>query len=111
MYRLEDPDRLVQNSFNLEAFIHHLDEAAYGGGLTTNLAYQSVNLTLPADVAASPFHITYVHNRIIGNASSGGWSMFAFLPLKQPIGAHKGVNMRPSSRVSLEIDGITAHST
>jgi len=33
-------------SFNLEACIYHLGEAAYGGGLTTDLAYQSVNLTL-----------------------------------------------------------------
>jgi len=42
------------SSFHLGAFIHHLsDEAAYGGdGLTTDLAYQSVNLTVPADVTA-----------------------------------------------------------
>jgi len=58
-----------------------MGEAAYGGGLTTDLAYQSVNLALLADVAASPFHITNVHNRIIGDAASGGWSMFAFPPL------------------------------
>ena len=69
-------------SFNLGAFIHHLGEAAYGGGQTTALAYQSVNLTLPADVTASPFYITNVHNRIIGNAASGGWSGFAFPSLK-----------------------------
>ena len=93
------------------AFIHHLGEAAYGDGQTTALAYQSVNLTLPADVTASPFYITNVHNRIIGNAASGGWSGFAFPSLKKPIGAHKDVNMRPSSRLSLEIDGNTAHST
>jgi hypothetical protein len=98
-------------SFNLGAFIHHMGEAAYGDGQTTALAYQSVNLTLPADVTSSPFYITNVHNRIIGNAASGGWSGFAFPSLKKPIGAHKDVNMRPSSRLSLEIDGNTAHST
>ena len=54
------------------------------------------------------FYITNVHNRIIGNAASGVYSGFAFLSLKQPLGAHKGVNLRLSSRVSLEIDGNTA---
>jgi len=55
-----------------------------------------------------PFYITNVHNRIIGNAASGVWNGFAFLSSKPPLGAHKGVNLRLSSRFSLEIDGNTA---
>ena len=55
-----------------------------------------------------PFYITNVHNRIIGNAASGVWNGFAFLSSKPPLGAHKGVNLRLSSRVLLEIDGNTA---
>eukprot|EP00957_Ditylum_brightwellii_P046653 3540716-Ditylum_brightwellii.AAC.1 len=52
-----------------------------------------------------------MHNNIIGNAASGGWAGFAFPTLHQPLGPNKNVNMRPSSRTSLIIDGNTAHST
>ena len=89
-----------------------MGEADYVGWLTTNRAYQSVNLTQPVDATASPFYITNVHNRIIGNAASEVLSGFAFPSLKQPLGAHKSVvHMRLPSRVSLEIDGNAAHST
>jgi len=98
-------------SYNLAAHIHYLGEAAYGGGQTTPLVYESPTLTLPADVTASGFYITNVHNNIIGNAASGGWAGFAFPSLRRPIGYHSDVNMKPSARTGLIIDGNTAHST
>jgi hypothetical protein len=99
-------------SFNLAAHIHLLGpEAPWGYGQTTDLYQQTNTLTLPADVAASGFYITNVHNNVIGNAASGGWSGFAFPNLPSPIGLSKNVNMRPSSAIPLTIDGNTAHST
>jgi len=75
------------------------------------VVYQSNKLTLPADVTASGFYITNVHNRVVGNAASGGWAGFAFPVLHSPIGPSKDVNMRPSSRTMLEFRGNTAHSS
>eukprot|EP00591_Stephanopyxis_turris_P000730 CAMPEP_0195512014 /NCGR_PEP_ID=MMETSP0794_2-20130614/4132_1 /TAXON_ID=515487 /ORGANISM="Stephanopyxis turris, Strain CCMP 815" /LENGTH=1294 /DNA_ID=CAMNT_0040639729 /DNA_START=53 /DNA_END=3934 /DNA_ORIENTATION=+ len=98
-------------SFNLSALIHFLGTAATGTAQTTSLAYQSPSLTLPADVTASGYYITNVHNNIIGNAASGGWAGFAFPVLHSPLGPHKNLNMRPSSRTALTIDGNTAHSS
>jgi hypothetical protein len=99
-------------SFNLAAHIHLLGpEAPWGNGQTTDLYQQSNTLTLPADVTASGFYITNVHNNVIGNAASGGWSGFAFPNLPSPIGLSKNVIMRPSSAIPLTIDGNTAHST
>lgn len=111
-YYLEDgveEDNTI--SFNLAAHIHYLGDAPWGNGQTTGLNYQSSDLLLPADVTASGYYITNVHNNIIGNAASGGWAGFAFPVLSKPIGMHKTVNMRPSSRTSLTIDGNTAHSS
>ena len=99
-------------SFNLAAHIHLLGpEAPWGYGQTTDLYQQSNTLTLPADVTASGFYITNVHNNVIGNAASGGWSGFAFPNLPSPVGLSKNVNMRPSSAIPLTVDGNTAHST
>jgi len=98
-------------SFNLAAHIHYLGTAPWGDGQQTSLNVASPTLTLPADVAASGFYITNVHNNIIGNAASGGWAGFAFPLLIRPIGLHRSVVMRPSSRTALIIDGNTAHST
>ena len=59
-----------------------------------------------------------MHNRVIGNAASGGWSGFSFPIFRKPLGPHRDAEMfpqysdfNPSSRVTLEIDGNTAHST
>uniref|UniRef100_A0A7S4S4Y0 G8 domain-containing protein n=1 Tax=Ditylum brightwellii TaxID=49249 RepID=A0A7S4S4Y0_9STRA len=99
-------------SHNLGAHIHLLGpEAPWGNAQSTQINYQSDILTLPADVTAAAFYITNVHNNIIGNAASGGWAGFAFPTLHQPLGPNKDVNMRPSSRTALTIDGNTAHST
>ena len=119
-YYLEDgveEDNIL--SFNLAAHIHTVGETAIsGGGQTIPLFYQSDSLTLPADVTASGFYITNMHNQIIGNAASGGWSGFAFPVLQEPLGPHRDeasfpqyAGYNPSSRVSLAIDGNTAHST
>ncbi len=59
-------------SYNLAAFIHNIGpENPTGGGQTTNVYQQSSTLTNPADVTASGYYVTNVHNNIIGNAASG----------------------------------------
>lgn len=98
-------------SFNLAALVHTIGTPATGNGQVTPLAYQSPYLTLPADVSASGYYITNMHNNIIGNAASGGWAGFAFPVLYTPLGPHKNDNFRPSNRLSLTIDGNTAHSS
>mmetsp|Transcript_11766 Transcript_11766/g.14644 ORF Transcript_11766/g.14644 Transcript_11766/m.14644 type:complete len:1149 (-) Transcript_11766:779-4225(-) len=98
-------------SYNLVAHVHYLGIAAFGNGQTTELNYESPTLTLPADVTASGFYVTNVHNNIIGNSASGGWAGYAFPSLRRPIGAHSDVNLKPSTRTGLTIDGNTAHST
>jgi hypothetical protein len=113
-YYLEDgieQDNTI--SFNLGAHIHLLGpEAPWGYGQTTELYQQSNSLTLPADVTASAFYITNIHNHVIGNSASGGWSGFAFPNLPEPLGPSRGtVNMRPSAALPLTLDGNTAHST
>jgi len=98
-------------SFNLAAHIHYLGTAPSGNGQTTAINVASATLTLPADVSASGFYITNVRYNIIGNAASGGWSGFAFPSLVRPVGLYRNLNIRPSSRLALIIDGNTAHST
>jgi hypothetical protein len=99
-------------AFNLGAHIHIIGpEPAKGTGLSTPLYTGSSTLSFPADVTASAFYITNVHNFIIGNAASGGWAGFAFPNLLTPTGLSRKVNMRPSSVRELVIDGNTAHST
>jgi hypothetical protein len=60
-------------SFNLAALIHNIGpENPWGYAQTTNYLYtQSATLTNPADVTASGYYITNVHNNLIGNAASG----------------------------------------
>ena len=67
---VEENNKLL---FNLAAHIHSLgpDPPNGGGGQTTNVYVQGPGLTLPADVTASGFYITNVHNDLIGNAASG----------------------------------------
>jgi len=111
-YYLEDgveEDNTI--SFNLAALIHMLGTPATGNGQSTPLALQSETLTLPADVTASGYYITNMHNTIVGNVASGGWAGFAFPVLYSPLGQHRNDNMRPANRLSLLIDGNTAHST
>ena len=112
-YYLEDgveEDNTI--SFNLAAHVHPIGAVAQGGtGQTLPLAYASDTLTIPADVAASGFYITNLHNKIVGNAASGGWSGYSLPVLHRALGPHKDLNFRPSNRVVLEFDGNTAHST
>ena len=100
-------------SFNLAAHIHPVSNivANSGPGQTIPIFSQSFDLILPADAAASGFYITNLHNDIIGNAASGGWSGFALPVLHSPIGLSKNVNMRPADRLTKSFDGNTAHST
>ncbi|KAL7548187.1 hypothetical protein ACHAWF_011482 [Thalassiosira exigua] len=99
-------------SFNLAAHIHLVSTVANaGGGQQIPPFTQSKNLILPADVTASGFNLTNLHNDFIGNAASGGWAGFALPVLHSPVGAHKDVNMRPGNRLTKIFDGNTAHST
>lgn len=63
-------------SYNLAAHIHTLGPnipSGWSQGLSDydESAVAGQELTLPADVTASGFYITNVHNNIIGNAASG----------------------------------------
>ena len=60
-------------SFNLAALIHSIGPAppGEGGGQTLDTYDAGPTLTLPADVTASGFYITNVHNYIVGNTASG----------------------------------------
>jgi G8 domain len=59
-------------SYNLAAHIHTIGPAMVRGfGQKTYQYVEGPNLTLPADVTASGFYITNVHNNIVGNAASG----------------------------------------
>ncbi|GKZ00869.1 hypothetical protein MPSEU_001038600 [Mayamaea pseudoterrestris] len=103
-------------SFNLAAHIHTIGPDLPTGPSQRTSDYDQtaavgVELTNPADVAASGFYIPNVHNNIIGNAASGGWAGFAFPVLDTPLGLHKKVMLRPGSANGLTIDGNTAHST
>lgn len=100
-------------SYNLAAHIHPVGgHIAIGdGGQTIPEFSQSDALTLPADVTASGFYLSNLHNDIIGNAASGGWSGFAMPVFHRPTGPHKDLNYRPANRLTKVIDGNTAHST
>ena len=98
-------------SYNLAAHVHFIGSPAIGVGQQTPHIPQSLDLTLPADITASGFYITNLHNNIVGNVAVGGWSGFAIPILKSPIGSHKDVDLDPSSRTTLLFDGNTAHST
>lgn len=117
-FYLEDgveEDNLI--AYNLAAHIHTLGETPANGDAQyiDPIVASSEDLILPADVAASGFYITNLHNRIIGNVAVGGWAGFAFPILMEPIGSHRNNNStivsNPSVRLALEIDGNTAHST
>jgi len=87
-------------------------EPPSGSSLNVHDLYQeNDSLILPADVTASAFYITNIHNYLIGNAASGGWAGFAFPNLPTPLGVHRHEKLRPSSVTGLTIDGNTAHST
>ena len=112
-YYLEDgveEDNTI--AFNLAAHIHSVSNvvADGSGGQTITPISQSKDLVLPADATASGFYITNLHNDIIGNAVSGGWSGFAMPVLYNPLGLNRNVNMRPANRLTKIFDGNTAHS-
>jgi len=98
-------------SYNLAAHIHMIGTPATGSGQTVDLVYQSDSITLPADVTAAGYYITNLHNNLIGNAASGGWSGFAFPTLYSPVGVHASLPTRPANRLAKTLDGNTAHSS
>ena len=113
-YYLEDgieEDNTI--SFNLAAHIHPVSNiiAEQQGGQTISVFSQSVDLILPADVTASGYYLTNLHNDIVGNAASGGWAGFSLPILHTPLGPHKSLNFRPGNRMTKIFDGNTAHST
>ncbi len=80
---------------------------ASGDAQKINVVEESPTLLLPADIAASGFYITNMHNIIIGNVASGGWAGFAFPNLAAPIGLHRTWDYVPKEKVALLIDGNT----
>lgn len=112
-YYLEDGvEEMNTISYNLAAHIHTIGpDVGRGSGQSTDQYFEGPNLILPADVTASGFYITNVHNYIIGNAASGGWAGFAFPILITALQTFKDSGYRPNLRTSLQIDGNTAHST
>eukprot|EP00934_Nitzschia_sp_Nitz4_P002884 Nitzschia sp. Nitz4//scaffold35_size145790//102540//106801//NITZ4_003043-RA/size145790-augustus-gene-0.122-mRNA-1//1//CDS//3329549163//2874//frame0 len=111
-YYLEDGvEEYNTLSYNLAAHINIIGSPAIGTDQYIQTVQQTTDLTLPADITASGFYITNLHNYIIGNVASGGWSGFAFPILMNPVGLHTDVDMIPATRMTLELDGNTAHST
>jgi len=112
-YFLEDGvEQFNTISYNLAAHVHMLEDIPTGNSQNTPTYEQSSSLIWPVDVSASGFYISNVHNYLIGNAASGGWSGFAFPSLPTAVGKSKDTpDFRPSNLVALEIDGNTAHST
>ena len=111
-YYLEDgieEDNTI--SFNMGAHIHFLGRPPWSNSQQIDVIRQTKDMILPADSTASAFYITNVHNRLVGNAASGGWAGFAFANLHRPLGVHRNEAIRPSSQTALTIDGNTAHST
>jgi hypothetical protein len=90
---------------NLHPFLS--GNPAIGDAQNINVVEESQNLLLPADIAASGFYITNLHNVIIGNVASGGWAGFAFPILASPVGPHRDWDYVPKDKVALQIDGNT----
>lgn len=88
-----------------------LGKPALGDSQKIKVVEESPNLLLPADIAASGFYITNMHNIIIGNVASGGWAGFAFPVLASPLGPHRNWTYVPKEKVSLLIDGNTGKAT
>ncbi|KAL1525911.1 hypothetical protein AB1Y20_020738 [Prymnesium parvum] len=117
-YYLEDgveQDNVIE--YNLGALIHVIGEPAgvgpgvIGQDFSATAVTQTETLTNPADATASAFYLTNAHNRLVGNAASGGWAGYAFPGLERPIKEHRHLAQRPSSAIPLEIDGNSAHSS
>lgn len=71
---------------------------------------QSEDLAQPADRAAAGFYITNGNNRIIGNASSGGFTGFSLPNLPKAIGGGSPERIFPIRYGVSHFDGNTAHS-
>ncbi len=69
---------------NLAAFVHPINGAQLMASNVIGNTFQSENILVPADHTASGFYVSNVHNYIVGNAASGGWSgiQFPVLPRK-----------------------------
>jgi len=70
---------------------------------------QSADFAQPADRAAAGFYITNGNNRIVGNASSGGFAGYSFPNLPQAIGGSPE-RIFPILYGASNFDGNTAHS-
>lgn len=71
---------------------------------------QASDLAQPADRAAAGFYITNGNNRIIGNASSGGFAGFSLPNLPKAIGGGSPERIFPIRYGVSHFDGNTAHS-
>jgi hypothetical protein len=71
---------------------------------------ESADLIQPADRAAAGFYISNGNNRIIGNASSGGFAGFSLPNLPQALGGSPE-RIFPINYGASHFDGNTAHSS
>lgn len=97
-------------AYNLVAHVHPVLAPASAGSDVT----ESYLRIVPHDAAASPFLVSNAFNIFRGNAASGGWSSFALLNFKTPLGLSRGpdfANANPWRRPALEFRGNTAHSS
>ena len=98
--------------YNLAAFVHPIDGAQIMPSNVVNNKYQSDTILVPADHTASGFYISNVHNYVVGNAASGGWSGMQFPILPQPADPTLRFNgVVPKDRPSLLITGNSIHSS
>lgn len=98
--------------YNLAAFVHVIDGAQIMPSNTVENKLQSDTILVPADHTASGFYISNVHNYVVGNAASGGWSGIQFPVLPEPVDKTLRFNgVVPKDRPSLLITGNSIHSS
>jgi hypothetical protein len=106
-------------SYNLGAHVHPIGWVDMHGQNNDNVDQSDV-LAVPADTTASPFYITNLYNRIIGNAATGGIFGFALVNFPRVIGVDRyqldpwdeagEALYSPMDRATLEFNGNSARS-
>jgi len=102
---------------NLGAHIHSIGApmtlSAASGSQDGDDKVGHANLTVPADMNASPFYITNLHNIVVGNVAVGGWAGYSMPTLFEVIGEERGMypGFVPHNRPTLKFDGNVARSS
>lgn len=105
-------EELNRVEYNLAAFVHPINGAQLMASNVVGNKFQTENIINPADHTASGFYVSNVHNYVVGNAASGGWSGIQFPVLPQPADKTLRFNgVVPKDRPSLLISGNSVHSS